>query len=91
MKKPVLLFAAVAMIAFVSCKKETTTTEVVTPETEVVAPVESDTDTITVKTEETDGTSVNVDAKGIDVKSSDGTKKTSVEVKDGGAAVEVKK
>ncbi|HLA56489.1 MAG TPA: hypothetical protein VK623_10335 [Flavobacterium sp.] len=96
MKKTTLLLGAMAMIAFASCKKETTSTDVVAPATDTtvvihdVAPAPP-ADTVTVKTEESDGTSVSVDANGVDVKSKDGTKKTTVNVSKDNAGVEVKK
>ena len=94
MRKITLLLGAVCMIALASCKKETTTE---TTETEVVPT--STTDTVVVEKEvpaapapeNTDGTSIKVDGNGVDIQSKDGKNSTDVEVKDGGAAVEIKK
>lgn len=93
MKKSAIILGVITIMAFASCKKE------VTEETEVVAPAADTTvivkevqaDTVTVKTEDPDGTSVSVNGDGVSVDSKDGKNKTAVSVKNGEAAVEVKK
>ena len=94
--KKIVLTAAMALMVLVSCVKKEE------KETEVVAP-ESTTDTVVVETpaapvqevapaaEETDGTSVSVGSGGVSVDSKNGTNKTTIDVKEGGAAVEIKK
>ena len=96
MKKFTLLFATAAMITFASCKKEVTiesdgTATDTTVVIDEVAPPVNTTDTIVVKQEESDGTSINVNSGGVSVDSKDGTKKTTVNMTKDGAGVEIKK
>jgi uncharacterized lipoprotein YajG len=85
MKKFTLLMGAAAMLAFASCKKEEKTTEITTepaaPDTEVVHETTVlPADTVVVKNEESDGTSVDVSKDGVNIDSKNGEKKTSVNV-----------
>lgn len=91
MKKVTFILASVAMVFFASCKEETqkTTEKTIVVEKQVEqAPVMEETP---VKVEEADGTTVNVSKDGVEFNSKDGTKKTEVEVKNGGGSVTIKK
>jgi len=92
MKKITLMLGVVSMMALVSCKKETTTVETVTPVSENIdnvppppppAPV--------VKDSVTDGTSISMDANGVKVDSKDGDRKTKVNVSGGDSSIEIKR
>jgi hypothetical protein len=97
MKKATLLFGALSLMALVSCKKEEKEVDVDAPaaDTTIVvhetAPAPVTTDTVVVKPEESDGTSVKINSDGLDINSKDGTKKTSVNVSKDNAGVEIKK
>ena len=94
MKRIFLSVALLSLIVVTSCKEKET---VSTSETETIieeAPAtqtEAQSDTISVTTEEADGTSVKMNGDGVSVDTKDGSNKTNVEVNGGGAAVEVKK
>lgn len=85
-------------MAMVSCKKEEKQVDIVSPGTDTTVVVHetmpapaAEKDTVVVKPEESDGTSVSVDANGVNVNSKDGTKKTTVNVTKDKAGVEIKK
>lgn len=91
MKKITFILASFTMVFFASCKEETekTTEKTIVVEKQVEqTPVIEETP---VKVEEADGTSVNVSKDGVEFNSKDGTKKTEVEVKNGGGSVTIKK
>lgn len=89
MKKITILVALMSLTVFVACKKDVpppaeTTVEVVTPAAEPPAPeVEAP--------EEDNGTSVKIGKDGVDISTKNETKKTTIEVKNDGASMEVKK
>jgi hypothetical protein len=87
MKKAILMTGILSMMVLVSCKKEVKTTEVTPVDVDTVEvaapPVE--------EVESTDGTSVEMNSDGVKVDTKTGDNATKVEVKDGKAAVEVKK
>ena len=93
MKKILLSVALLSLIVVTSCKEK----EVIsTSETETIVEEAPETeyksvDTVSVTTEEADGTSVKMNGDGVSVDTKDGSKKTNVEINGGGAAVEVKK
>lgn len=92
--KKIFLTAALAIGMLVSCKQETKETDVIMPEATTdtvvvekpVAPIDE-----VAPEEESDGTSVSVGSDGVSVDSKNGTNKTTVDVKDGKAQVEIKK
>ena len=94
-----MFLGALALTVLVSCNtKEEKTTEIVAPESttdtlvvkEEAAPTTTTTEVETT-TEKADGTSVNVGSDGVSLDTKNGTKSTNVEVKDGGASLEIKK
>lgn len=87
MKKITLLLGVMSLLIFSSCKKtepetETTHTDTIIVETPAEAPPTP---------AEADGTSVKVGSDGVSYDSKDGKTKTTVEVKNGEAAIEIKK
>ncbi len=100
MKKTIFIFGAAAVLAFASCKKETTeetdviTTEAPAEEVDATATeMESTTTTTTTTTDtvEADGTSIKVGSDGVNVNSKDGDNKTTVKVNEQGGTVDIKK
>ncbi len=90
MKKVVLALNMLALVALVSCKKDTPPPPPPAPEPQVIvtpppAPAAPEVE------EESDGTSISVGKDGVEVSSKDGDKKTVIDVKDGKGSVEIKK
>lgn len=94
MKKFLLFTGAIAMMT-ISCKNQETET-VEAPDTVIVqeAPEATPNDVPPPPppaVEEADGTSIKVGSDGVTLDTKDGTKKTTVDVREGGAVLEVKK
>ncbi len=93
MKKITLALGLMSFIAFTSCKKETTeTVEITTPATETVTndmppppppPIVKDT--------VVEGTSININSKGVKIDSKDGDNKTKINVSGSDSSIEIKK
>ncbi|WP_432670974.1 hypothetical protein [Flavobacterium sp. SM2513] len=88
MKKIVLAFNMLALVALVSCKKDTPPPPPPAPEPQVIVAPPPPPPT---KAEESDGTSISVGSDGVEVSTKDGTKKTDINVKDGKGSIEIKK
>ena len=94
MKKITLILGLMSVLSFISCKKETTeTVEITTPATETVTtdmpppppppPIVKDT--------VVEGTSININSKGVKIDSKDGDNKTKINVSGGDSSIEIKK
>jgi hypothetical protein len=90
MKKTTSIMAIAALFALASCKKEVKETEVTGHDTVIHTEVETPVIQDTIE-DDTEGTSVKVNADGMSVDTKNGNDKTKVEVNGGGAEVEVKK
>ncbi len=88
MKKIILLTGALAMTVLVSCKDNQTDPP---PPPEPVVHDEPAPVPPPPEPEAADGTSIQVGSDGVSLDTKDGTRSTSVDVRDGGAAVEIKK
>lgn len=92
MKKITLILGLVSFMAFTSCKKETTeTVEITTPATETVVEDMPPPPPPPVKDTVVDGTSININSKGVNIDSQDGSKKTKINVSGGDSSIEIKK
>ena len=90
MKKVVLALNMLAVMALISCKKETPLPPPPPPEPQVIV-TPPPPPPAPEKTEESDGTSISVGKDGVEVSTKDGDKKTVIDVKDGKGSVEIKK
>ena len=90
MKKVVLALNMLAVIALISCKKETPLPPPPPPEPQVIV-TPPPPPPAPEKTEESDGTSISVGKDGVEVSTKDGDKKTVIDVKDGKGKIEIKK
>lgn len=88
MKKIVLALNMLALVALVSCKKDTPPPPPPAPEPQVIVVPPPPPPT---KEEESDGTSISVGSDGVEVSTKDGDKKTVIDVKDGKGTIEIKK
>jgi multidrug efflux pump subunit AcrA (membrane-fusion protein) len=87
MKKILLAFNMLALVALVSCKDETPPPPPPAPEPQVIVTPPPPPPT----KEESDGTSISVGSDGVEVSTKDGDKKTVIDVKDGKGKIEIKK
>lgn len=90
MKKVVLALNMLAVMALISCKKETPLPPPPPPEPQVIV-TPPPPPPAPEKTEESDGTSISVGKDGVEVSTKDGDKKTVIDVKDGKGKIEIKK
>jgi multidrug efflux pump subunit AcrA (membrane-fusion protein) len=88
MKKIVLAFSMLLVMALTSCKKEVPPPipPVAEPQVIVVPPPPAP-----VKVEDKDGTTIRVGSDGVEISTKEGDKKTVIDVKDGEGSVEIKK
>jgi multidrug efflux pump subunit AcrA (membrane-fusion protein) len=88
MKKIVLAFSMLLVMALASCKKEVPPPPppVAEPQVIVVPPPPAP-----VKEEDKDGTIISVGSDGVEISTKEGDKKTVIDVKDGEGSVEIKK
>lgn len=92
MKKIVLALNMLALVALVSCKKDTPPPPPAPmPEPQVIVTPPPPPPAPEVKEEETDGTSVSVGKDGVEVTTKNGDNKTVIDVKDGKGKIEIKK
>ena len=89
MKKIVLALNMLALVALVSCKKETPPPPPPAPEPQVIVTPPPPPPPPT--KEESDGTSISVGKDGVEVSTKDGDTKTVIDVKDGKGKIEIKK
>lgn len=90
MKKILLAFNMLALVALVSCKDETPPPPPPVPEPQVIV-MPPPPPPAPEKAEDKDGTSISVGSDGVEVSTKDGDKKTVIDVKDGKGKIEIKK
>ena len=95
MKKLILLSGVAVMTMMMSCKNEEPTPPVAPESTPIIvneaAPLPPPPPPPREVEEDKDGTSVSVNSDGVSLDTKNGTRSTTVNVKDGGAAIEIKK
>lgn len=93
MKKIVLALNLLAVMAFVSCKKEVPPPPPPVPEPQVIVvpPPPPPAPPAPVKEVDKDGTTISVGSDGVKVSTKDGDNKTVIDVKDGKGTIEIKK
>ena len=91
MRKALMFLGIMSLMTIVSCKKKEDMTVPPPPPPTIINEINAPADTIIVKEEQTEGTSIKVGSEGLDISTKEGQKKTNVNVNGGEATIEIKR